>query len=241
MDIKGSNILITGATGKLASKIVLYLAKAGADCICHYNTNADKCEKLISEITAMGRKAIAVSGDLSGEEGIASVFEQAKPFGPCNVLINSASIFERLPLAQIDFAQARRTFDINLASPIMMCRHFVETFGDCASGKIINMVDVGATKPWADYTLYCASKAGLVAVTKSLAKELAPRFTVNAVGPGLIDFPCGISEDEKKRQVKMIPAARAGCGVEVAVAIKYLIENDYVTGTLINVDGGRSL
>ena len=107
--------------------------------------------------------------------------------------------------------------------------------------KIINLVDIGGIRPWAKYSVYCASKAGLIAVTKSLAKELAPNVTVNAVAPGIISRPGEFDEGDKKRRLSHIPAKRIGLAKEVTSAIIFLLENDYITGEVLNVDGGQCI
>jgi pteridine reductase len=109
------------------------------------------------------------------------------------------------------------------------------------AAKIVNMVDVGGEKVWKEYSVYCAAKAGLIAATKSLAKELAPRITVNAVAPGVVTWPEAFDEAGKKRQLGFIPAGRIAEPVEVAAAVVFLLQNDYITGQVINVDGGRAI
>lgn len=138
--------------------------------------------------------------------------------------------------------------DINLLGPVLVCAEFARIVLSQQSpepenpvGKIINLVDVGGIRPWANYTVYCASKAGLIAATKSMAKELAPAICVNGVAPGVIAWPEGFSQEDKKRQLKFIPAGRIGYTSEITSAIIFLLENDYITGQVLNVDGGRCI
>jgi pteridine reductase len=249
MNVKGKTAIITGATGKLASQIVLSLAKAGANCICIYNSNTEKAKKLAADLRKLKIKSLFISADITAEENIEKVFAEIKSFSVPQILINAASIFEKKPLHDITFEYIRRTFDINFIAQMMMTRKFVELARRGRKvkskqkpvAKIINITDITALKPPAGFSIYCASKAALVSATKALAKELAPEFTVNAVSPGIISWPRDISVKLKKTILAHIPAGRAGRPDEVAEAIKFLIEDDYITGQVINVDGGKAI
>lgn len=245
MDIKSTTAIITGATGKVGRVIALELAKAGCDCVCHYKDNSGVAAGLVEQIESIGKKAIAVEADLVCENQIKRLFDLPGGFGDVRVLVNSASVFPRQKLEDVTFENAREVTDINLIAQLMVCKEFGKrwarpTLQKKYIGKIVNLVDVGAVKPWAEYSVYCASKAGLVGMTKSLAKELAPNITVNAVAPGVISWPD--SEKElMQRQLEMVPMNRLGKAEEVAAAILFLLSNDYITGQVLCVDGGRSV
>lgn len=247
MELKDTAIVITGSTGRLGSEIALALARAGADCVCHYHKNKQFAEKLVLQIQALGRKAIAVCADLACPEQIEGMFAEAAEFGPVRILVNSAAVFSKQPLADVTAEDIHKTLDINLVVPILTSRCFAQTVerksenSDKPFAKIINLVDVGGIRPWANYSVYCASKAGLIAVTKSLAKELAPTVTVNAVAPGIINWPEEFDEGGKKRRLSHIPAKRIGLAKEVTSAIIFMLENDYVTGEVLNIDGGQCI
>ena len=108
-------------------------------------------------------------------------------------------------------------------------------------GKIVNISDIGGIRPWAEYVLYCSSKAALIGATKALAKELAPMVCVNSVAPGLVTWPSDSDEEDKKRQLSFIPLGRKAEPKEIADAVIFLIKNDYITGQVLNVDGGRCI
>jgi NAD(P)-dependent dehydrogenase (short-subunit alcohol dehydrogenase family) len=241
MELKDKTAIITGSTGKLTRHITIALAQAGCDCLCHYYENSAQAQNLVEQIKSLGQKAIAVQADLTKDEGIEKLFAAAGQLAPPQILINSAGIFEKKSLENVTFEDARKTFDLNLTAAIMMCKYFAKQISNMSIAKIINIVDSGAVKPWADYVLYCSSKAGLVGATKTLAKELAPNICVNAVAPGIISGAYDFDEDEKKRQLSFISAARFGNTGEVAAAVKFLIENDYITGQVLSVDGGRTI
>ncbi|MCK4914054.1 MAG: SDR family oxidoreductase, partial [Planctomycetes bacterium] len=163
------------------------------------------------------------------------------------ILINSAAVFSKEPLAEITFQKAQQVLNLNLTAAILTSKYFAEIVNekfvdeDFAAAKIINIADVGGIRPWANYTLYCSSKAGLIGATKALAKELAPKICVNAVAPGIVNWPDDFSETEKKRQLSFIPVGRIAATEEIAAAIIFLLENDYITGQVLNVDGGRCI
>jgi len=243
MDTNGTTALITGATGRLGSAIALALAGAGCDCICHYHSNEAYADELVKKIDALGRNAIAVRADLTDPSQLALLFET--DLGQPRILINSAAVFSKQPLSEVTFENASGVLSMNLTAPIMLSKLFVENIptpnqGEVI-GKIINLVDVGAQRPWANYAVYCASKAGLLAATKSMAKELAPNVCVNAIAPGIITWPKDFPDDQKSRQVNFVPLKRSGTPEEITSAILFFIENDYITGQTINIDGGRSI
>jgi len=247
MELEGLTAIITGSSGKLGGAIALALAEAGCNCICHYHTNRQRAEKLVEQVTTLRRDAIAVGADLTKTDEIEKLFTEAASVGQVQILVNSASIFERKPLADVTFDNARGVMDVNLIGPLLVCAEFARIVrseqGDTENpaGKIINLVDVGGIRPWANYAVYCASKAALIAATKSMAKELAPAVCVNGVAPGVITWPVGFDRENKKRQLSHIPAGRIGYTSEITSAIIFLLRNDYITGQVLNIDGGRCI
>jgi NAD(P)-dependent dehydrogenase (short-subunit alcohol dehydrogenase family) len=247
MEIRGKTAIITGATGKLAGAIVLSLANAGANCICIYHKNSAQAKKLQTTLTKLKTKSLFIQTDLARPENIEKVFAKIKKFSAPQILINAAAVFEKKTIEDITYEYIKQTFDINFAAAMEMTQKFVQLVrGKIRQkqkpiAKIINIADITAQKPPAGFSVYCASKAALIAATKSLAKELAPDFTVNAIAPGIISWQKGITAEQKKRILTHIPAGRTGSPDEVAAAVKFLIENDYITGQVINVDGGRAL
>ena len=247
MRLEGINAIVTGATGNLGDGIVLALARAGCDCVCQYNSSEEKAKELIKQVKALGQEAIAIQADLRDSKQIDEFFEEAVKFGQPGVLINSAAVFERRSLCEVTSEKAKEILDLNLVSPILLSKNFAAAiksqFGETNEtvGKIINIADVGGISGWAEYVEYCASKAGLIGATKAMAKEFAPMITVNAISPGIITWDDDVSEEEKKKQLKWVPAGRTGNVSDVAGAIIFLLENDYITGAVLNVDGGRNI
>jgi NAD(P)-dependent dehydrogenase (short-subunit alcohol dehydrogenase family) len=256
MELKGKTAIITGSSGQLGSAIALALGESGCECICHYNQRKEKAEELAEEIESLGVKALAIGADLTEPEQIEDLFEKSTEFGTPQILVNSAAVFSSQPLSEVTFEEAQRVLNLNLTASILTSKEFAkridEKFGGSESvvGKIINISDVGGIRPWAGYVLYCSSKAGLIGATKALARELAPGICVNSVAPGVVTWPppaasggrpSDFDEPEKKRQLKFIPAARIGEPKEVADAVIFLLKNDYITGQVLNVDGGRCI
>ena len=247
MELKDKTAVITGASGVLGGALAVALAKAGVNCICHYHENKQGAEKVAEQIKGLGRSAVAVGADLTKPEEVKGLFSAAEEIGVPTILINSAAVFSRGALEDITVENAQQVLDMNLVAPILTCQRFAEVVKkhfpdskDCVGG-IVNVCDVGAIRPWANYSVYCASKAGLIAATKSLAKELAPGICVNAVAPGVITWPSDFDDEEKKRQLSFIPARRIGMVEEVAAAVIFLLESDYITGAVMAIDGGRSM
>jgi len=247
MELKGITAVITGSSGRLGFWIAKALAEAGCNCICHYNSNKQKAEELADEIESLGVKALAIEADLSKPENIEDLFEKAAEFHTPQILINSAAVFSRQPLAEVTFEEAQKVLNLNLTAAILTSRAFAKQINDkfgtpeSVVGKIINISDVGGIRPWAGYVLHCSSKAGLIGATKALAKELAPYVCVNSIAPGVVTWPSDFDESEKKQQLSFIPARRIGEPKEVADAVIFLLRNDYITGQVLNVDGGRCI
>lgn len=247
MDLTGTTAVVTGSTGRLGSAITLALADAGCHCLCHYHSNQARAERIVEKIRQKGPNATAVQADLTCADDIERLFTHAQSLGPVRVLINSAAVFTRQPLEEITTDKAEQIFSTNLTAPILTSQQFVRIVKsripetDVPVAKIINIADVGGIRPWAKYTLYCASKAGLISVTKSLAKELAPAICVNAIAPGLVTWPENFTEKAKQRQLDRIPMARIAKPQDITAAVIFLLKNDYITGQVLNVDGGRCI
>ncbi len=247
MELKDKVAVITGSTGALGSELTLALARAGCHCVCHYHDNKQKADQLVTGIKALGRDAVAIKADLTKEPQIDALFESAGSLIPPRILVNSASVFPRTPLCDITSDQARSVLGLNLIACILTAKAFAKAVKqasndtDAPLAKIINISDTAAIKPWKNYSLYCASKAGLTGATKSLAKELAPEILVNALAPGIATWPDDTPAEDKKRQLSFIPANRFAKMEEITAALIFLSQNDYMTGQTLAVDGGRSI
>ncbi len=247
MKLSGATAIITGSSGYLGGAIATALAAAGCNCICHYNRNKQKAEEVVKQIQKMGAKAVPVKADLTRQGDIKDLFDSSERFGTPQILINSAAVFSRQPLQDVTFEEAQEILNLNLIAPVLVSKEFAKRVNagfpgaEAVVGKIINISDVGGIRPWAEYVLYCSSKAGLIGATKALAKELAPSICVNSIAPGIVNWPKGFSESEKERQLSFVPVRRIVELDEITKAIIFLLENDYITGQVLNVDGGRCI
>jgi len=247
MELKAITAVITGSTGRLGSAITKALARAGCDCLCHYHKNRAAAEKLVTEIKQLGVKAVSAKADLADPAQIENLFEQAPSSSVPRILINSAAVFSSQKLENVTADEAQKVLNLNLIAPILTSKVFAEKIkaefpeADSPVAAIINISDVGGIRPWAGYVVYCASKAGLIGATKALAKELAPAIKVNSVAPGMVTWPENFDQAKKQRQLSFIPARRTAQPEEIAQAVISLLQNDYITGQVLNVDGGRCI
>jgi NAD(P)-dependent dehydrogenase (short-subunit alcohol dehydrogenase family) len=162
-------------------------------------------------------------------------------FGRIEILVNNAAIFSRTPFEELTEADWDRFLDVNLKGPFLLCRKIGAIMLRQGQGKIINLADVAGQKVWAEYLPYSVSKAGVIALTAGLAKALAPHVQVNAIAPGTILLPDGTSPEERERAVCRVPLGRLGSPEDIARAVVYLIESDFVTGEILRIDGGQHL
>ncbi len=236
-------VLVTGAAKRIGAIIAKQLHHEGMNIIVHYHRSATEAHELVRELNKKRHdSAITVQGDLSHHGYYQAIIDTAASFkGGLDVLINNASAFFSTPIEDINNQQWLEMMDINLKAPLFLSQLAAPLLRK-NKGCIINLTDIHALRPLAQYSIYCASKSGLISLTQSLAKELAPAIRVNAVSPGAILWPEEIKEEAKKEILRQIPMGSIGNAGQIAKAIIFLISDaDYITGQVINVDGGRSL
>jgi pteridine reductase len=235
--------LVTGAARRVGRVVALELARAGSHVAIHFNRSADAARELAGEVRAMGRRVTLVQGDLMDHDTPRQlVGAVVSALGRLDVLVNNASIFPRTPLGDIEWADWERVFRVNLFAPAMLCQRVAPYMRQAGSGRIVNFVDILAERPIRRYGPYCASKAALVSLTRSLARELAPEITVNAIAPGIAVFPEEYSESLRRELIDRVPLKRAGTPEDMARLVRFLVtEGGYITGQIVPVDGGRSV
>jgi pteridine reductase len=240
MDLANRIALVTGSAHRVGKAIALELAAAGAQLVIHYHTSADAARETVAEIRALGRRAVALPADLSQPAQIHALFARAEAeFGALDVLVNSASIMETGDAATLSLEAWNRSLTVNLTAPFLCAQHAVRLMRSRGEGVIINIADGSALRPWATYPAHSVSKAGLVMLTQVLAKALAPAIRVNAVCPGPVLKPPDWDEARWARVGQNTLLKRTGSGYDVAHAVRCLIENDYITGETLVVDGGE--
>ncbi|UCD30073.1 MAG: SDR family oxidoreductase [Planctomycetota bacterium] len=235
--------LITGAAKRVGRAIALELADAGFDIAVHFKTSADAARQLCQEIEKRGRRATLVSCELADLEMANNIVSDTiEAFGRIDVLVNNASIFKKTPVDQVDLAQWDRMIRVNMIAPLILARTAARYMQKTGGGSIINLTDIYADFPAPNHDIYCATKAALVSITKSLALELAPNITVNAVAPGIALFPEHYDDKLRAQLVSKVPLKREGSPPEIAALVRFLVtEGKYITGQTIPIDGGRSI
>jgi pteridine reductase len=233
--------LVTGATGKLSRVVCLRLAQAGADLALHFHTNKSGAHDLKKMIEDLGRRCEIYSFDLAEPQAPQSLAEKVlADFGRVDILVHTASVFIGNRLAKTDDQFWQQMFDLHVTALFRLARTLENNFRR-HSGAILNIADIWGLKPKAALLAYSVSKAALVALTKALAEELAPTTTVNAVAPGIIDFPPDFPDLLREKVIDRIPLHRPGRPEEIADLVVEIIANRYITGQVITIDGGRSL
>lgn len=238
MNLHGKTALVTGAAKRVGREIALALARHGANVVVHYRNSAADARRVVAEIKAAGVDALAVRADQGNARQVREAVAKAtRHFGRIDVLINSASVYERTPFGKLTERDWDFHLDANLKGPFLFA---LEASRHMRRGKIINIADWAAWRPYRHYLPYCVSKAGVICLTKALAKELAPRIQVNAVAPGPVLLPSGFTAAQKKAVREATLVKRLGSPQDVVNAVLYLIEGgDFVTGHTLVVDGGR--
>jgi pteridine reductase len=229
--------LVTGGAKRVGRAIVEKLAGEGFRVVFTYKSSKDEAEELARRIDG-----VAVYADLADPTaGVAQIDAAVYRENKLDVFVHNASLYEPNKLSEASLVQFRRLMSIHVEAPMQLCRNFVPLLR-ASRGHVINMVDLLAERPWPQYMSYCASKAALMNLTLSLARELAPEVTVNGIAPGVVEWPAGYPQDEKAKYLKRVPLARAGTPEDVANLVHFLATSgSYITGQIIRLDGGRSI
>ena len=239
--------LVTGSGKKRVGAVVAEaLARRGCAVAVHYRTSRAEAEDTAAGLQALGVEAEPFGADLTDESAVrglvAAVFER---FGQVDVLVNCAAIWERKRLEDVTAADVRKHFETNALGTFLMCQHVgLMMAGQVEGGAIVNLGDWAEARPYRDYAAYFPSKGAVSAITRSLAVELAarnPRVRVNAILPGPVLLPPDLSEAEKREAVAGTLVKREGSPHNIAQAVLALVENDFITGVCLPVDGGRTV
>lgn len=242
MDIEGKVALVTGGAKRVGRSIALALAERGAELVLHYHGSDREAQEVLALLKRAGGKPVAVQGDVSVPADVDRIVETAmQAFGRIEILVNNAAIFYRTPFEELTEADWDRFLGVNLKGPFLLCRKIGAIMLYQGQGKIINLADIAGQEVWAEYLPYSVSKAGVIALTAGLAKVLAPHVQVNAIAPGTVLLPGGTSSEERGRAVRRVPLGRLGSPEDIARAVVYLVENDFITGEVFRIDGGQHL
>lgn len=244
--MQGKVVLVTGGAKRVGAAICRHLHAGGANIVIHYRSSLYDALALRAELNDLRpNSACCVQADLLDIAALRGMVAEAiRHFGQLNVLVNNASSFYATPLADLEEAQWHDLAGTNLKAPLFLAQAAAEELRR-RHGTIVNIADIHAERPMQGHLLYSAAKAGLVALTKGLAQELAPQVRVNAVAPGVISWPEDPEWADQERRRKIVAHTllkREGDPEDIARTVKFLIADaPYITGQVISVDGGRSV
>ena len=232
-------MLVTGGAKRIGRAIALHGARLGYDVAVHYRKARIEAEAVVSEIIAMGRRAVTVRGDLLEPESASAMIESARAsLGSVDVLVNNASTFHESTLMQFDLNELNHEIRVNAFLPLLLARHFASK---TSQGAVVNLLDSRINSYDKTHAAYHLSKRMLYDITRMLALELSPGIRVNGVAPGLILPPAGADEGYLETHKTENPLKRHGSPEEIAEAVLFLADAPFITGQVIYVDGGRHL
>ena len=239
--------LVTGGGHRVGKILAMALAQKGFAVLVHYHTSAEEAARTAGELQQLGVPAFPVQADLRGDSGVSSLIarldtllnDRADQLTGLRVLVNAAAMMPHADVRDLSAAEWDTTLALNLRAPFLLAQAAARRMTD--GGLVVNISDIGAQKAWSRFPAYTVSKAGLDSLTRILARALAPSIRVNSIAPGLVLPSTGLPPDEWYRLTSKTPLKRPATPEDIAGALGFLLENDYVTGQIINVDGGYSL
>jgi len=240
--LAGKVALVTGSAHRVGKAIALELARRGAHQLIHYSASETEAAQTVAEVQALGVQAISFRADQSDPAQVAALFEAVSAhFGRLDILVNSASIFEQADLLTLSLADWQRTLSINLTGPFLCSQRAVPLMRVNGGGVIVNIADNSGRHGSPTYPQHSVSKAGLLMLTQVSARAFGPDVRVNAVIPGAMLRPPDYDDARWAKAYANTPLRRAGSAEDVARAVAYLAEEDFTTGTVLNIDGGEAL
>jgi NAD(P)-dependent dehydrogenase (short-subunit alcohol dehydrogenase family) len=245
MNISGKVALITGSAKRIGRSTALELSKRGARVAIHYRSSTKEANESLRMIQAAGGSGALFQADLTNANEIAEMFRKLElEFGGLDILVNSASTFKTGTADESTPELWDEQLNSNARAPFLVAQaaaRVMQRRGQDHQGKIVNIVDVAGELMWPGYFAYSVSKAALIAVNRGMAKAYAPAIQVNGIAPGPVLFPEYYTDEQKRSAVERTLLKRVGSPVDIVNAIVFLIENDYITGEIIHVDGGRHI
>lgn len=239
--LAGSVALVTGAAKRIGRSVALRLASEGADVVVNYRSSKNEADEVVAQIRAIGRRAVAIRADVAKRADVTAMFAAVeKEFGGLDVLVNNAGIFFAAKFEELTEEQWGNILDTNLKSQYLCSQAAAPMLRRAGRGRIINFASLGGLLAWPAYTHYCVSKAGVIMLTRCLARALGPEITVNAIAPGTISFP-GDAPELAEDFIRRAPLQRTGTAKDIDDAVVFLAQSAFLTGQVIVVDGGRTL
>ena len=243
MQIHGKVALVTGGAHRIGKAISMMLAAEGALVAVNYHQSGPAAQAVVSAVEANGGRSLAVQADVTDYEAVEGMMDRIESrFGGIDIVVNSAGLFQRTPFPISDLEIWRRVTAISIDGSFNVCNCAVPKMRKRSDGgAIIQIVDGSATQPWPNFIAHAVGKAGMIALTRQLAAELAPKIRVNAVAAGPVLAPDDLSEQGRARIAARTLLGRWGEAEDVATAVRYLLEAEFVTGEVLTVDGGEQL
>lgn len=239
MDLSGRTAIVTGGAKRIGRALVLALAGAGCDIVLHYNGSHDAAQQTAAEARGLGARVFVRQLDLSRVEALGLLV--ADSLSPASILINNASGFAKDTLADLSLESWTSTFQISLRAPVFLTQAFARALPPAEQGAVINITDWRVERPYKTHFSYTLAKAGLDAFTRTAAVHLAPRIRVNAIALGAMLPPPDRDQAYLDAIVARLPLKRAGSIEVVADTMLYLLQNDFITGEIVRLDGGAHL
>jgi pteridine reductase len=239
VELGGRLVLVTGAGRRVGRAIARGLAERGMEVAVHFNASEAGARETVGEITALGGRAESFGADLTRHGAAAALVRSVVTrMGKLDAVVNSAAVMRRTPWSEATEESWDAMFALNLRAPFFVTQAAALAMGS-RGGAVVNIADLAAFESWPAYVPHGISKAGVVRMTRSLARVLAPAIRVNAVAPGAVLLPDDWPEADAARLAGSTPLGRLGDPADVVQAVRYLLEADYVTGETLIVDGGR--
>jgi pteridine reductase len=239
--LEGQVALVTGAGRRIGRAVALRLAAEGARVVVHYRNSQAEADAVAKEIARKGGEAVSLRADLTSIAEIDRLFgETERRFGRLDVLVNNAAVFRPTPVGKTQESEWDATLDTNLKAQFFAAQRAAPLLAQSGRGRIINFTSLGGLQAWTTYMAYSVSKAGVIMLTRCLARALAPAITVNAIAPGTISFPDDPPE-VAERAIRNSLLRRTGSAEDITEAVMYLIGAGYVTGEVLVADGGASI
>jgi len=238
--LAGKAALVTGSAKRLGRATALRLAEQGCSVTIHFNNSRTEAESAVAAIETLGGKAIAVQADLTQVSGIRNLVQTtAHEFGRIDILVNCAANFLHASMTSTTEQIWDAALDTNLKAPFFLAQA-AAPYLRRSRGCIVNFADIGGIMGWPGYISHSVSKAGVIMLSKTLAKELAPEIRVNAIAPGTITMPGDPPEWESDYR-QQAPLKRTGTPADVTDTVLFLVQSTFITGQVLIVDGGRTL